>query len=99
MTNEVIPGLKVIHHSASGVDATDDPSFPFKLEGNFGPPNFLEVSFILMRGGSETFVIRAMNREALDKFIELNEYRTHPRLRRLIITGPDGVLEEIKGSR
>jgi hypothetical protein len=97
MADEIIPGLKLIHHNASGVNVPDDPSFPFKLEGNFSPPEFMNVAFVLMHGGSEEIVVRAMTKAALDKLIEANHFRTHPRLRRMTITGPDGIAEEIKG--
>ena len=97
MADEVIPGLKLIHHNAGGVNVPDDPSFPFKLEGNFSPPEFMSVVFVLMHGGSEEMVVRGMTKEALYKLIEQNDLRIHPRLRCLTITGPEGVIEEIKG--
>jgi len=95
--SDTIPGLKLIHHDASGVNLPDDPSFPFKLEGNFSPPEFMNVAFVLMHGGSGEIIVRAMTKEALDKFIEVNSFRTHPRLRRMTITGPNGLVEQIKG--
>jgi len=94
---DVIPGLKLIRHNASGVNMPDDPSFPFKLEGNFSPPELMNVAFVLMHGGSEEIVVRAMTKEAMDKFVETNNFRTHPRLRHLTITGPDGVVEKVDG--
>lgn len=94
---DTIPGLKLIHHNASGVNVPDDPSFPFKLEGNFSPPEFMNVAFVLMHGGSEEIIVRSMTKEALDKFVETNEFRTHPRLRHMTISGPNGLKEEIKG--
>lgn len=97
MKDEVIPGLKLIYHSGGGVNVPDDPLFPFKLEGSFSSPEFMRVTFMWMRGSSEEIVVRAMTKEALDKLIEQNDFRNHPRLRRLTITGPDGVIEEIKG--
>ena len=97
MGNEIIPGLKLIHHNSSGVNLPDDTSFPFKLEGNFSPPEFMNVAFVLLYGGSEEIVVRAMTTEALYKFIETNRLLAHPRLRRMTITGPDGLVEEVKG--
>lgn len=35
-------------------------------------------------------------REALDRFITQNDLTQHPRLRRMLIIGPDGVTEEIR---
>ena len=93
--SDTIPGLKLIRHNASGVNTPDDPSFPFKLEANFSPPEFMNVAFVLMHGGSEEIVVRSMTKESLDKFVEMNNLRTHPRLRRLMITGPDGVVEQL----
>jgi hypothetical protein len=49
MAENVIPGLKLIRHNAINVDIPDDPSFPFKLEGNFSPPELMNVTFILMQ--------------------------------------------------
>jgi hypothetical protein len=90
-----IPGLKLILHNASNVNNPDDPSFPFKLEGSFRKPEFMEVAFILQHGPTEELVVRGMTLEAINKLIEENGFRTHPRLRKLTITGPDGLVEEI----
>jgi len=92
--SDTIPGLKLIHHNVSGVNLPDDPSFPFKLEANFRPPEFMDVAFVLMHGESEEIVVRSMTKESLDKFVEMNNFHTHPRLRRLTITGPDGIVEQ-----
>lgn len=91
---DTIPGLKLIR-DAGGANLPDDPSFPFKLEANFRPPEFMNVAFVLMRGGSEEIVVRSMTKESLDKFVEMNNLRAHPRLRRLTITGPDGIVEQV----
>lgn len=88
MSDRIIPGLKLIYQTG-GQRLPDDPSFPFKLEANFRPPEFMNVAFVLMHGGSEEIVIRGMTKEALDEFIKENQLLTHPRLRRLTITGPD----------
>ena len=89
--SDVIPGIKVIRHNASGINLPDDPSMPYKLEANLRPPEFMIVAFIGLYGGSEEFVVRSETGEALEKFIEMNDLRTHPRLRRLTITTPNGV--------
>lgn len=88
-------GLKLIRHNAGNINLLDDPSFPFKLEAIFSPPEFMTMMFVGLYGGSEEIVVRGMTREVLDKFIEEQKFRTHPRLRRLTITGSDGVVEEI----
>lgn len=94
MSNE-IPGLKLIRHHGSGINLPDDESFPFKLEANFRPPEFMAIAFIGLYGGSEEIVVRGMTKEALDELIGRNQFRTHPRLRWLTVTGPDGVIEQV----
>lgn len=55
----------------------------------------MQVTFVMLHGGSEEIIIRAMNRDALDEFINRNALRNHPRLRRMTITGPDNHREEV----
>jgi len=93
--SDIIPGLKLIKHNASNVDLPDDPSFPFKLEASFDPPQFLRMAFIGLYGGSEEIVVRGMTKEVLDELLDENHLRTHPRLRRFTITGPDGIVEQL----
>ena len=92
---EAIEGIKLIRLNSQNVNLPDDPSFPFKLEASFSPPEFMEVAFVSLYGGSEDLTIRGMTKEAMDKFVEVNRLRTHPRLRRLTVTGPTGILEQI----
>lgn len=89
-----IEGLKLIRLNSANVDEPDDPGYPYKLEANFSPPELLLVAFVLLHGGSEEMIVRGMTRDAIEQFIELNGLRRHPRLRRAIITGPDGSREE-----
>ena len=93
---DIIEGLKLIKLNSIRIDEPDDPSYPYKLEANLSPPELMQVAFVMLHGGSEEMVVRAMTREALDQFIEVNDLRRHPRLRRMIITGPKGTREEIK---
>jgi hypothetical protein len=93
--SKIIEGLKLIRHNASQVDLPDDPTFPFKLEASFRPPEFMVIAFIGLFGGSEEIIVRGMTKEALDQFIEANNLRTHARLSRLTITGPDGIIEQV----
>lgn len=93
--SKTIPGLKVIRHNTGRIDLPDDPSFPFKLEASFRPPEFMTMAFIGLFGGSEEIVVRGMSKQALDKLIEVNGFRKHPRLLRLTITGPDGIIEQL----
>ena len=92
--SDVVPGIKVIYHTGE-VDIEDDPSMPFKLEANFRPPEFMIVAFIGLYGGSEEVIVRDMTLEALNEFAQKNHLKTHPRLRKLTLTGPDGIIEEI----
>jgi hypothetical protein len=90
-----IEGLKLIRLNSARINGPDDPSYPYKLEVNLSPPDLMLVAFVMLHGGSEEMVVRAMTREALDQFIDRNDLRCHPRLRRMTITGPGGMREEI----
>lgn len=95
---EQIAGLKLVYLTGSRVDAIDDPNdpdYPYRLEVNLRPPELMEVAFIMLHGGSEEIIVRGKTREALDQFIALNAFRRHPRLRRMTITGPGSLREEI----
>ncbi len=86
--SDVIPGIKLILHNAGGVYNPDDPSYPYKLEASFSPPELMEVAFVAIHGGGEKIVVRGMTREALEQFVESNRLQNHPRLQSLTITGP-----------
>jgi hypothetical protein len=90
-----IAGLKLIRLNSIGVEEPDDPSYPYKLVVNLRPPELLLVTFVMMHGGSEELVVRSMTREAIDQFVEQNDFRHHPRLRRMTLSGPDGSSEEL----
>jgi hypothetical protein len=91
-----IEGLTLIHLTGSRVTGIDeDASGPYRLEVNLRPPELMQVAFVMLHGGSDELVVRATTREAIDQFIELNDFRRHPRLRRMTITGPRGLREEI----
>lgn len=95
-SDEVIDGLKLIYLTGRRFNEADDPSYPYKLEVNLRPPEFMQVTFVLLHGGSEEMVVRGMTRAAIDAFVDRNDLRRHPRLRRGIITGPDGLREEFR---
>lgn len=82
--------LKLIYQTG-GPDDPDDPSYPFRLYVNLASPELMQVTFIMLYGGSEEAVIRGETREALQAIV--NEAKAHPRFRRLSITGPDGFQE------
>ena len=87
--------LKVILHNAGNVNEADDPTFPFKLEVSLRAPSFMNIAFIGLYGATEELIVRGMTKEALDELIDEQRFRKHPRLIRLILTGPDGVLEKL----
>jgi hypothetical protein len=80
-----IEGVKLIRQTGV-VNEPDDPSYPYRLDVNLRPPEFMEFAFVMLHGGSEVICVRGMTREALEQFVELNQLRTHPRLRSLEIT-------------
>lgn len=94
---DIADGIKLIKHNAGRVDEPDDPSLPYKLEINCRPPEFLTVTFVSLYGGSEELVVRGETLEAINTFVEQHRFRSHPRLRRFVVTGPDGVVEEFRG--
>ena len=96
---EQIEGLKLIRLNSARVDEPDDPSYPYKLEVNLRPPELMQVAFVMLCGGSEEMVLRGKTRDAIDQFVELNDLRRHPRLRRMTITGPDGPPEKTETGR
>lgn len=87
--------VKVIRHPSSGINIQDDPSLPFKIEVNLRPPDFMNVTFVMLYGGSDEVLARASDRSAVDGFLDKHELRDHPRLRWIRITGPNGAIEEI----
>lgn len=93
--DQPIGGLKLIRLNSARIDEPDDKSYPYKLEVNFSPPELMQITFMMLHGGSEEMIVRAKTREAIDQFITLNTLRDHPRLRRMTITGPGGLREEI----
>lgn len=93
-----IEGIKLISLTGQ-IDEPDDETYPWKLVINFRPPEFMQVTFVLMHGGTERMVVRGMSRELLERFLEAEDFTFHPRLREMIFTGPDGVVEEVKPTR
>jgi len=93
-----IAGLKVIYANTYRIDerASEDPKeFPWKLHCNFRHADFMVVAAVCLYGGSEEFILRAKTREALEEAITTNEWRGHPRLRRMTLTHPDGKEEDV----
>lgn len=97
-----IPGLAVIYANTQRIDnrSEEDPiAFPFKLYANFRHSEFMVVTAVMLYGGSEEFILRADTREKLVEAARVNEWPDHPRLRRLVLTMPDGTEELLAGSR
>lgn len=67
------------------------PDWRWHLYANLSPPEFMQVAFILIHGGSETFLIQAPTRESLDAVFA--ELANHPRLRRIEVKHEGAVVE------
>jgi len=80
-----IEGIKLIRHNARGVDLPDDPTYPHRLDAILRPPEFMQIAFLLLYGNEE-ICVRGMTREALEKFVTVNNLRNHPRLISLTIS-------------
>lgn len=93
-----IPGLKLIRHNSGGVSNPDDPTFPFRLDASFRPPEFMQVAHVFLYGNEE-ICVRGTTREALERFVEANTLKTHPRLIRLEITEPEKAQSSNRGIR
>lgn len=96
--DDQIDGLRLVYMTGATLDGSldrDDAGYPYRLEVNLSPPQLMEVAFIMLYGGSEKIVVRAKTRDAIDRFIDLNTFIKHPRLRRMTITGPDGLRVEM----
>lgn len=81
--------LKLIKCNSHGVNRPDDPTFPFRLDAEFSAPEFMQVAFCMMHGGTETLSVRGMTQEAIQEFVAKNGFDTHPRLIRMAITKPE----------
>jgi len=83
--------IKLIKHT-SECDHPDDPSMPFKLEMVLSAPEFMEVAWAGLYGGTEEVVARGDSLEELNAWMEEHGLKTHPRRRRYAITNSDGVV-------
>jgi len=92
-----IEDVTLVYMTGAPADAPDtDATGTYRLEVNLRPPELMQVTFIMLHGGSDELIVRAKTRASIDRFIKLNDLRRHPRLRRMTITGPGGLREEIK---
>lgn len=95
-----IPGLVVLYSNVHRIDLRkeEDPqTYPWKIYCNFDHPDFMRVTSVMLFGGSTEFIICAKTREALEECCKQNEWATDPKLRRVILTHPDGKEELLLG--
>lgn len=90
-----IEGVNIAKLNSANIDEPENPDYPWKLELTFRAPEFMNMAFIMLYGGSEDLVVQGMTREALDQFLDTEDLRQHPRLNRGTITHPDGTVEEL----
>lgn len=86
--NDIIEGVKLIRHNAGRVNEPDDETYPWRLDASFRAPEFMYVAFVFTYGGTEEICVRGKTQEALERFVELNDLRFHPRLISLKIWQP-----------
>ena len=90
---EIIDGLKLISHTG-GKNIPDDPTYPYRLDVSLRPPELMFFAFVALYG-NEDVVVRGLTLEAIEKFVSVNMLDTHPRLIRLVITGPEGEIRKV----
>jgi len=90
----VMDKVQLFYHNADGVNEEEDLSLPFLLVGYFRPPEFLLFAFITIYGGSEIIKVRGSSAQVLEEFIEKYGLRSHTRLRKLTMTGPENFFWE-----
>jgi len=77
--------VKCIRHAASGIEEPEDPSLPFRMEINLRPPEFMQVAFVMLYGGSEVVVFQGKTIKDLMTAADREKLSDHPRLRRILI--------------
>lgn len=77
--------VKIIKHTGE-CDHPDDETLPAKLEMYLRPPEFMNLAFVCMYGGSEVVVARAETATELETWMKDKGLETHPRLSRFRIT-------------
>lgn len=100
MPNEkkIIEGLKLVKKTGvRDIPPVDANVYPYMMEMNCSPPEFMDVTFVLLYGGSEEVFVRADALEKIYQFITLNNFRQHPRLRYIEITHGKEVIERFEG--
>lgn len=89
------PEIQIVRHLPSRIDVQGDVSLPYLVHVSLSAPSFMAVAWAFLYGGTEEVTARCASRAAVDRFLDSNELRDHPRLLRITITAPDGTVERI----
>ena len=82
--------IKVIYANAQRYKVPDDPSFPWKLHVVLRPPEFMQVAFMMMCGGTEEIIVRGKTKESLEEFLNTHHLNAnHPRFIRMTLNQPE----------
>jgi hypothetical protein len=93
----IIKPVQVIYQTGQ-FEIPRNPSYKWTLEVRLTPPQFLGLAFRLIHGDESAIVVEGRSEKALVKFADRHGLTHHPRLRKLIISGPDGVVKEFPQS-
>lgn len=96
---EPVDGIKLLRHNASRYAVDDDLSYPWELRIRLRAPDFMGVAFIGVFGGTEEMTVIAKSEDAIEKFIEINSFSSHPRLLDLNIRTRNVAAESVEWSR
>ena len=91
--------VRLVQHNAGGVSQPEDRTFPFRMKAIFRPPEFMQVAFIMLHGGSERLEFQGMTVEALVELADREGYSTHLRLTRIEIVDAGGITLRRKNGR
>jgi hypothetical protein len=89
---EIDSQVRLIRHNARGVSQPEDRTFPFRMKAIFRPPEFMQVAFTMIHGGSECLEFQGMTVEDLVKLADREGFSTHPRLTRIEISDSGGIV-------
>jgi hypothetical protein len=84
-------GVRFVYATGARDRFDEDPALPFRVYVNLRPPEFMQVTFVMIHGGSEEVIVKAETLDSAENFLIRNELATHPRIRRIEITGPEGL--------
>lgn len=109
MNNLMNATMKIITHNVHGINNRDDETLPFKVEVEMSMPTFTKP-LPIVRYGCERIVVRLSHYEAVEHLINDRaayedafgfnvSIQKHPRLKSLVVTGPDGELFRLEPHR